>query len=148
MKTLLVVFLLSFRISIAYSQIKDSTNVYQVALSYHLEYLKKLHKNLNTVFVQLDQTTEEFPDNINGIQIRYVNGKDIKKLTRRSKIELIVVRPAELIANSVQISVIDFSASYKRKKFYYFNGGGSLFEFKYNCDTKYFELALKTQDGI
>lgn len=118
MKTLLVIFLLSFRISIAYSQIKDSTNVYQVVLSHHLGYLKELHKNLKTVFVQLDQTTEEFPDNINGIQIRYVNGEDIKNLTRRSKIELIVVRPAELIANSVQISVIDFSASYKRKKFY------------------------------
>lgn len=148
MKILLIIFLLSFRISIAYSQIKDSTNVYQLALSHHIEYLKELNKNLKTVFVQLDQTTEEFPNTINGIQIRYVNGGDIKNLTRRSKLELIVVRPAELSPNSVQISVIDFSASYKRKKFYYSNGGGSLFEFKYNCDKKYFELTSKTQNGI
>lgn len=129
----------------------DSPNIYLISLTSHLEYLKSVNKkSIESVYVEKDEvTTEGLPDQIDGTRVLYLTRSEIREKTQKGKrIELIVVRPVVVKSRSIKVTVIDFSVTSKKNNFNYANGGGSIFEFTYNCDLQKFELTNKKQGGI
>jgi hypothetical protein len=135
----------------AFCQRSDSSTIYLTSLTTHLEYLKSVSKkNLELVYVEKsDITTENLPEQIDGTRVHYLTGSEIQDKTRKGeRIKLIVIRPVVVKGSALRVVVIDFSVTSKKNNFNYANGGGSTFEFTYNCDVQRFELTNKKQGGI
>ena len=149
---LLVFFILVFTCSSkGLCQKDDSSNIYLISLTSHLEYLKSVNKkSLESVYVEKNEVTAEgLPGQIDGTRVLYLTRSEIREKTHKGKrIELIVVRPVVVKSKSIKVTVIDFSVTSKKNNFNYANGGGSTFEFTYNCDLQKFELTNKKQGGI
>ncbi len=134
---------------VGHGQANDTLNIYQISLTHHLEYLKSLNKNVQSVFVEKSDLTSELPEKIGDVRVVYLTRSEIQAKTKKgNRIDLIVIRPVMINAKSIKTVIIDFAVTSKKNKFKYANGGGSTFEFKYNCDLESFELASKKQTGI
>jgi len=147
---LLILLFTGFRYS-AFGQTSDSSNIYLTSLTTHLEYLRSLtKKNIELVYVEKsDVTTENLPEQIDGTKVQYLTKSEIQDKTRGGeRIKLIVIRPVAVKKSSLRVVVIDFSVTSKKNNFNYANGGGSTFEFIYNCNLQRFELISKKQNGI
>ena len=138
-----------------YAQKPDTLNVYFQALKLHLDYWDNFHaKRPDLVKIpdvyyieQNDYTTDSLPDSINGHKILILSVKDIYDKTGKQSIPLIAIRPARWVNDRLEIHVIDFGVSRKRKNFFYSNGGGSSFEIICDGD-KQIGIKILNQGGI
>lgn len=147
--------LLSFLCLNAFSQEKlDTTNLYFKSLKLHVAYLESTFKNNNVSFPDNinveynEQTTINLPSQIDNFKISYLNRDEIKKLSSKESIQLIVIRPAVINAKSIIINVIDFNVKFRKNNFSYSNGGGSKIEFVYDCVNDCFKIGKIKQGGI
>jgi|688.fasta_scaffold566956_2 hypothetical protein len=151
-KILFLTVILSCVSNKANCQPKDTTNIYLLSLTEHLEYIKKLSKDrgLNSIYVEKNElTTESLPNQIGGITILYLTPSEIQSKTRGGKqIHLVVIRPVKVEAELLKVGIIDFYVTTKKKNFNYANTGGSTLRFKYSCERNKFELFNKKQGGI
>lgn len=149
---LILIIILGLSSSDGHCQKSDSSNIYLVSLTKHIQYLKSLRTTagLSSVYVEKDElTTENLPEKIDDVTISYLTRQEIKSKTSGGKrIRLIVIRPVVVGESSLSVNVIDFSVTSKKNNFNYANGGGSALEFKYDCELKKFVLANKKQGGI
>lgn len=136
----------------AFSNPVDSTSIYFTSLSNHLEYLKSLKKNangLNEVYVEKSEITESLPSDIGSVHISYLTLSEIKaKTTKGKRIHLIVVRPVKVESTLLRVNVIDFFVTSNKEGFNYANTGGSVFEFRFDCERNRFLVSNKKQGGI
>lgn len=133
-----------------HGQSTEATDIYLISLKEHLVWAAKNRTTLQTVYVEKNEhTTESLPASVSGMEITYLTKTEILDKTRNGRrIFLLVIRPVEVKSEYLKISVIDFSVTSRKKTLKYANGGGSVFEFRYNCDRGVFELTNKRQSGI
>ena len=137
------------------AQTTDSINVYYQALKLHLDYRNNFNKErpdlvqIPSVYYieQNDFTTDSLPLIINGHRIQILTSQELFDKTKNQKIYLIAIRPARWHNNRLEIHVIDFGVSRKRKHYYFTNGGGSSFEIICNGD-KQIGLKILDQGGL
>ena len=73
--------------------------------------------------------------------------QDIYDKTRKQIIPLIAIHPARWVYDRLEIHVIDFGVSRKRKNFFYSNRGGSSFEIISDGDNR-IGIKIINQGGI
>ena len=134
----------------------DTSNVYFKALNYHIKYWNsfevenpKIYKSPKVFFIEKDiYTTEDLGSFIEGKEIKVLSQKKIFDLTKNGKVlSLISIRPAKWKDGKLQIHIIDYAVTRKRKHFYYSNGGGSSFEIIGNDNNK-IGVKILHQGGI
>lgn len=112
----------------------DSSNVYYQALRIHLMHEREfvndnpINKIPEKYFVEKDDyTTGNLPNEIDGQKIQILDRAEIFNKSSKS-FTLISIRPARWTNGRLEIHVIDFGITKKRKKLLYANAGGSSFE--------------------
>lgn len=138
-----------------YAQKPDTLNVYFQALKLHLDYWDNFHTqrpdlvDIPSIYYieQNNYTTDSLPDSINGHKILILSVQDIYDKTRKQIIPLIAIHPARWVYDRLEIHVIDFGVSRKRKNFFYSNRGGSSFEIISDGDNR-IGIKIINQGGI
>ncbi|QQS51016.1 MAG: hypothetical protein IPM71_15810 [Bacteroidota bacterium] len=150
MKKILIILGLVTCISAFSQEYNDTTNIYYKSLKLHIAYLKSnVNNGSNNVIVEYnEQTTINLPTQIDNFKISYSNRDEIKKLSAKEAIQLIVIKPVVINQNRIFVNIIDFTVNYKRGNFNYVNCGGSKIEFKYDCLNNYFKVENLKQGGI
>jgi len=152
----IAIFLTLIISSLSQAQSIDTSNVYFKALKYHIKYLKnfedenpKIYKSPDVYFIEKDiYTTVDLGNFIEGKAIKVLSQKDIYDMTKKGKVlSLISIRPAMWKDGKLQIHIIDFGVTRKRKHFNYSNGGGSSFEIIGNNKSK-ISINILHQGGI
>lgn len=149
---LISIIILGLSSSDGHGQASDSSNIYLISLTQHIEYLRSLKTTagLSSVYVETDElTTENLPEKIGDMTISYLTRQEIKSKTLDGKrIRLIVVRPVVVNEGSLRVNVIDFFVTSKKNNFNYVNLGGSIFIFKHNCEKGRIELSHQKHGEI
>lgn len=142
--------------SLSKAQSVDTSNVYFKALKYHIRYWRnfedenpKLYKSPEVYFIEKDVYTTDYLGNfIDGKAIKILSQKEIYELTKKGKtLSLISIKPAMWKNGKLEIHVIDFGVTRKRKYFNYSNGGGSSFEIIGNNKNE-IDIRVLHQGGI
>lgn len=132
----------------------QGSSPYFSALEEHIKHKTEIEqkvfkRQLDSILVELNEQSSGLPALIGSVRIVLVDKTKIHALTNKgNRIFIVDIRPAKVGAHSILINVIDFSVTRDGKRFKYLNGGGSILEYKYNCNLDQFELISKKQGGI
>ncbi len=110
---------------------RDNQDVYFQSLK---KYLIE-NKTSEIVYVELNSfTTNGLPENINGISIKYIGGRDIKKKAKKEKeFTLHRVIPLRMEDGIFFVNVIPYRVQCKGKTLDLKNMGGQKINFTYDC---------------
>lgn len=137
--TLIILFLTG--INTCYSQTiynteqKDSTNIYYKSLEVYCQTIDNAGLKDKNVYVEKDHlVTEKLPSEINGLNILYLDGIELRKTIKKAngKIILVKIIPLRIRKTDFFVNVIPFEVSYKRKNFEYINSGGLSVKYEFN----------------
>jgi hypothetical protein len=129
----------------------DTLNIYYQALKLCLEKEDKFQKQKSDTgtreiyFLEKDEyTTEGIPENINSNKIKIIDRKQIYEKTEHQKaISLIAIRPARWKNSKLEVNIIFFDVSRKRKVLHYINMGGCSFIVSQDNDKNSWILKMK-----
>lgn len=127
----------SFSQTVYNTEEKDSTNIYFKALKIYCKNINKTPLREIIVYVEKDYlVTEKLPNIIDGLEILYLDGIELKKKIKqnRGKLTLVKIIPLRIKKTEFFINVIPFEVSYKRKHFDYINSGGLTVKYQYNSE--------------
>lgn len=151
MRYLFLLFLMLGIIQNGLGQQKEPINIYSESLNWHLKNLKAINAiKCNTVYIEKDEiSTVGLPEEINNVQIICLSREEVRTKTKNGVgINIIVIKPVKVKLKTLEVVLIDFYVTSKGKNFFYGNGGGSVIEFKYNCETEEFEYSENKYHGI
>jgi hypothetical protein len=134
----------------AYSQKTDSLNIYWVALKMHVTYFETLQKQDSNMVIYIERDNNlfyKFPMSIGGHNIRLLGRDEIKQLAKKKSLELISIRPIQLIDSSLDLNIINYNVTYKKRSFNYANEGGSIVTFIFDCTKQCFVIKNIKQVG-
>lgn len=116
---------------------KDSSDVYYLALESYL-----IKEDINGIFyVEAHQlTTNGLPYQIEGVELKVLEGEDILKMARRGDFLMHRIIPLRFEKGIFYVNILPFIVKCKRKKLEMINQGGLKLKFKYNCDSNALEL--------
>lgn len=134
---------------------QHNKNVYQIALEKHLDYLRDfsqtrpdLIKIPEIYYVEEDAySTVNFPSEINGQKIELLNHKDIvEKIKEKKTLSILSVRPIRWNNDRMEIHVIEFTVSGRKKRLDFINmSNGSTFVVKNNINCNGLEIERITK---
>lgn len=128
---------------------KKSSNLYLLALEYHLEYWDDFYKDRSDLvdipdvyFIEEDDyTTDSLPEYVVGHRIEVLNYKAIERKAKKNRFSIISIRPAQWTNERFEIHIIDYSVAMTKKGLLFANSGGSSFQVV--CDSVNHKLKLK-----
>ncbi|TXB59440.1 hypothetical protein [Phaeodactylibacter luteus] len=114
------------------SEIKDSSNIYNIALRVYLSDAVISDE----LFVEKnDITTSSMPEQLGGVTIQLMNIRQIRKKAKKGPFTLYRIIPLRFEEGIFFVNVIPFNVKCKRKNLQMANQGGVTVKFKYNCET-------------
>lgn len=114
------------------SEIKDSSNIYNIALRV---YLSDAVVSDELFVEENDITTSSMPEQLGGVTIQLMNSSQIRKKAKKGPFTLYRIIPLRFEKGIFFVNVIPFNVKCKRKNLQMSNQGGVTVKFKYNCET-------------